>query len=492
MAERILIAASNPWSFCLAVERDAAAIERPDEVDAIDIFRLCGRESPHWRGRDRIIETLNRKIDRFVMPAINGRDITADIAFDRGNIPPLPATYDALRAYEMGGAKIGLAVLSSVSSLTTIQFPRDLAEFGPALAPAWRSAHISMRIGEAVRQLGYDRVWIFNGRHCATRPFCDLIERDSELIRYEQGSAGDHYIRSSRSIHHPAELAHLIETHDFDPEAGEQFFRERLEKDAKNEVGLISAPQSSGQLPAGVRPGSTISFFTSASDEMFAVTDDAAYGDFATQHDIAVALADACQTHGLTLIVRLHPHLRFKHPAWLREWNFAELERGGAVVLQPTDPCDSYALVRASRGVITVGSTIGLEASYLGIPNAVVGRWLGGCLGASIEANSASHLADFIADPQLPPEARQRALQFGSFYKCGGKPLASLDVGSHPHFARIDGRIVDPIRYALQKIRGAFRPPTGDPNALDIRSGMQGGRVILPPGTDYSSASKER
>ena len=33
------------------------------------------------------------------------------------------------------------ALLSTTSSLTTIQFPSDLSEFGNVLEPAWRSAH---------------------------------------------------------------------------------------------------------------------------------------------------------------------------------------------------------------------------------------------------------------------------------------------------------------------------------------------------------------
>jgi len=491
MAERILIASSNPWSFCMAVERDAARIEH-GRVDAIDMYRLCGRASPHPRFRDKVIETLNRKIARFVMPAVNGRDITADIVIDRGNIPAIPATYDELRAYELGGAKIGLAVLSTVSSLTTIQFPRDLSEFGPVLAPAWRSAHISFRIGEAVRRLGYDRVWMFNGRHCATRPFCDVVERGSEIVRYEQGSAGNRYIRASGSVHHPGTMAALMEAHDFDAEAGELYFRERIERGSATEVGVFNALQSSGALPKDMPPGPVVSFFTSSSDEMFAISDDPPYASLGSQHGIATALSDACRQHGFGLVVRLHPHLRFKHPAWRREWDFEELARRNVVVVDPSDPCDSYALMRASRCVVTAGSTVGLEASYLGIPNAVVGTSVGGRLGASVEAQCANDLADFVANPRLPPEARQRALLFGSFYKRGGKLLPELDVGIHPHFARIDGRIVDPIRYALQVLRFALRPPTGDPNALDMKSGMQAGRVVLAPGTDYSSEMKRR
>lgn len=485
---RVLIASANPWSFCMAVEQDIAAIHAADQVDAVNLFSLCSRASPHWRLRDKIIESLNRKIDRFVMPTINGRDLTSDIRIDRGRFPAIPTSYDELRHYEVGGAKVGLAVLSSVSSLTTIQYPLDLAEFGAVLDLAWCSAHVSLRVGEAIRRMGYDKVYIFNGRHCYSRPFCDVIERDAEVIRYEQGSAGNRYIWAAGSVHHPVPLTRIIEGHEFDPAAGEAFYRQRLEKDPKTEVGLLTAEQRSGALPEGVTPGEFVTFFTSSSDEMFAVTDDPLYGSFSTQHDVALALSNTCRAHGLKLVVRLHPHLRFKHPAWKREWSLHELTDRGVIVLGPSDPCDSYALLRGSQSVITTGSTVGLEATYLGVPNAVVGTWVAGCIGASVVANTADEIARFVANPRLPSNARERALVYGSFYKRAGKLLPALDVGIHPNLARLNGKVVDPIRYVVQRLRFLIRPPKHDPLALDIKSGLQAGRVLLPPGTDYSSA----
>ena len=485
MIKRVLIASGNPWSFCMAVERDFARIWPGAQVDAVNLFTLCSRASPHWRRRDKLIETVDRKIERFVMPLVH-RDITADVRPDTGDIPPLPDSYDALRAYELDTAKVGLAALSSVSSLTTIQYPSSLQEYGSVLEPAWRSAHLSLRIGKKVRDLDYDKVVIFNGRHCYSRPFCDLVEQRSELIRYEQGSAGNRYIAAPHSIHEPECLAQLIEQEPFDPEAGHGFFRARMEKDPRNEVGFMTAKQRHGELPEDMKRGQAVVFFTSSSDEMHAVTDHALYGSFPTQHEVALVLADICAGRGLQLIVRLHPHLRFKHPAWKREWDFAEFEERGAIIIPPEDPADSYAMVRAAHAVITTGSTIGLEASYLSVPNAVVGSWVGGWLGASVVANTAEDLARFIGETQLPPEAREAALRFGSFYRTAGKPLAELDVGIHPNFARIDGRIVDPVRYAAQKLRFLLHPPT-NPDALDIKSGLQAGRVVLAPGTDYSS-----
>ena len=157
-------------------ERQMARSHPGAQVDALNLFTLCSRASPHWRQRDKLVETLGRKFERFVLPAINGRDITNDIHIDRRIAPPFPVTYETLRDYELGGARLGLAVLSTVSSLTTIQSPCSLEEYGPVLEPAWRTAHLSLRIGQAVRALGYDKVVMFIRRHCYSRPFWDGVE----------------------------------------------------------------------------------------------------------------------------------------------------------------------------------------------------------------------------------------------------------------------------------------------------------------------------
>jgi hypothetical protein len=81
-------------------------------------------------------------------------------------------------------------------------------------------------------------------------------------------------------------------------------------------------------------------------------------------------------------------------------------------------------------------------------------------------------------------------LLFGSFYKSAGKPLPELDVGLRPNLARIAGRIVDPVRYAFEKLKSPFADPPSDSTALDLKSGMQAGRVVLASGSDYGKAAR--
>ena len=449
--KKILVASMNPWAFCMAVEADVARSHAGDRVDLVNMYRLCSRYSPHWRPLDRAIEAVNRKIERFVRPAINGEEITGRLAATPVTVPPVPETFEALRGYKLEGAHIGLGVLSSVTSVTTIREPTHLDEYGSALPRAWDAAHRSFHLAKAIAAMSYDEIWVFNGRHCYARPFCDVLERSATVMRYEQGSTGNSYVAADRMVFDPEVFARLVRANPFDPALGEAFYRERLERVPGNEAELFTGEQIPGYLP--VEGERIVSFFTSSTDEMYSVKDEPTFGVYARQSDAALAVAEQCSRLGYRLVIRMHPHLQYKSDAWRREWDFEALAKLGTMVVEPADPCDSYALVRASHCVFTVGSSVGVEAAYLGVPNAVVGLWTHGPMGTSAVVRDAGEIAAFISDPVLPDGAHEAALRYGSFCKRAGKLLPELRFGDHPNLATIDGRPVDPVRYAVQKLR---------------------------------------
>jgi hypothetical protein len=378
----------------------------------------------------------------------------------------------------IGEAHVGLGVLSSVTSHTTIEHADTMSDYGEVLGHAWRTAHLSARVGQIVDAMGYDEVYIFNGRHCISRPFCDILQRRIPVYRYEQGGGGNRYIMSADGVHQPASVARLIDEHDFDAATGERFFAERFEKGPGSAARFFTVAQVDEQLPPGLLPGRTVSLFTSSADELYAVSDTGLYGEFTTQFEVGRTIAEACAERGETFVIRYHPHLQFKHASWKKEWDFEALRELGAILVMPDDTVDTYALLRASRCIFSFGSTVGFEASYLGIPSADVGDWAGGALGAVAVANSAGAVRRFIADPSLPERAREQAIRYGSYAKRAGKLLPELEVGSHPYYSRIGGRIVDPVRYVYQRIRSPFSrrsrlalPPGGkvivEPSVLD-------------------------
>jgi hypothetical protein len=195
-----------------------------------------------------------------------------------------------------------------------------------------------------------------------------------------------------------------------------------------------------------------------------------------------VAIAEAARRHGKRFVIRFHPHLQYKHESWRREWDFERLRSAGVILIGPSDPCDSYALAGIAHCVFTCGSTVGFECTYRGIPNADLGKWLGGHMGVMHHVMDEADVDAFIGSPRLPAGARDKALMYGSYGRRAGRELPELQLGSHPYFARIDGRIVDPFRYAFQAIRGKITDRTGAdklvPNSV---GGTSDGKVILDP-----------
>lgn len=485
--KRFLIASANPWSFALAVERQLAREHAGDAVDLLDLWSICGRFSPHWSKRDRIIEQLNRKIARFIRPVINGKEITREVAPDHAAVPPMPREVADLRHYKLDGVPIGLAILSSVFEVTTIHGARTPADYGGLFEDAWASAHLSLQIGQAIAKLGYDRVYIFGGRHCYSRPFVDAAAKTGEVLRHEQGGTGTDFILSETSFYEPANFAQIIAACPVDERAGAEFFEERLNRSQKTDAWFLTRGQTPGLIPEPLRGRPLVTFFNSSVDELYAIRDEIRFGSFTTQYEATLALARICHDEGKAFAIRFHPHLQFKHPSWRREWDFAALEALGAVLIEPDDPADTYALARASESVISCGSTISFECSYLGIPNAVVGEGISNAMGASASIEDEEELRAFVRSPSLPSDARQIALALGSFYKKGATPVSGLDPAAHPNFSRIDGRIVDPVRYAIQRARGAVSRLTG--RAAENRSGIVEGRVTLPSGDRYRNAA---
>ena len=487
MAKRILIASANPWSFALAVERQLAREHAGDTVDLLDLWSICGRFSPHWSKRDRIIERLNCKIARFIRPVISGREVTREVAPKHAAVPPVPRELSNLRHYGVDGLPIGLAILSSVFELTTVHGARTPADYGGLFEDAWQSAHLSLQIGKAVAQLGYDRVYIFGGRHCYSRPFVDAAAKAGEVLRYEQGGTGTAFVMSEKSIYEPGNLARIIAACPVDEQAGAEFFEERLNRTGTWDASFFTSGQTPGRIPEALRGRPLVTFFNSSVDELYAIKDEIRFGSFATQYEAVLALARVCRDEGKNFAVRFHPHLQYKHPSWRREWDFAALEALGAVLIEPGDPTDTYALARASESVISCGSTISFECSYLGIPNAVIGEGISNTMGASATIGDEEELGAFVRSPSLPRGARRIALALGSFYKKGATPVSGLDPAAHPNLSLIDGRIVDPIRYAVQRARELVGRMTG--RAAENRSGIVEGRVTLPSGRRYRNAA---
>ena len=208
----------------------------------------------------------------------------------------------------------------------------------------------------------------------------------ASVVRYEQGSAGNRYIAAPYSIMSRATRSDSSKLTIIDPEAGEAFFQERLERQSGTDVGLYTATQAPGDRPAkreGRRDRRLLHLVVGRD----LCSDGRARSEASTRRIMSRwPSADICDRRGLQLLVRLHPHLRFKHAC-------LEVESGispnsNAAAQSSLNPKTLPTVTRSFALPIRWSPPAPRSASKLrisGFRTPSSGTWVGGRLGASVE-----------------------------------------------------------------------------------------------------------
>lgn len=452
--KRALLVCANPFPMSVATLQQIARklVSEGAIVDAYNAYPDVVSHLPQVKFRDRFYERTAAKYRRFILPAINGRDLTETVRIEPMEFPPLPETVSELRSAIAYGAKVGLAALSSAASLTKIAVSDKTSHYGSVLVKTWEVAH---RAASAATQLrvGHDEIYIFNGRHAHTRPFCDIFEEAGTVIRFEAGAVKNSYILSDGALHDSRNIAHRISNHPIDLEAGAAFFKNSRERRSDTSAYQFTKKQRAGLLPQSLDSNAIVSMFTSSEDEIFAVKDHASFGEFATQFDVAIAVASFCRDIGKTFVLRMHPHLAIKHSLWKQAWSFDLLTSLGAKIVMPDEPIDSYALFDASQAVVTCGSTVGIEAAFAGRPSLMVGEHAATLLGVCSSASNVEEINRFLHNPMALEKARENAVLMASYFQTSGYSIPNLIEGNTIELGRLDGSLIDPVRYYAKSLQ---------------------------------------
>ena len=465
-AERCLLLYANPFIASVATLRELGlrARECGATVDALDVMRFLDAPTQNLGWRDHLYERVGAKYRRFILPAINGIDITPQMSPVDEDPPALPEDIETLRTFRVRGAKIGLAALSSAATLTQLAERESTATYGSTLADTWVTAHRAALLADQLRGR-YDTVFVFNGRTASTRPFCDILGDEGTVVRYEIGAVPNSYVASPGPLHDSELIRRRVLAQPLDTEAGIGFFEDRRARRPGTDAHRFTGRQTVGLLPDAVSADRPVSMFTSSEDEFFAIRDSASFGDFASQFDVALALSEICREAGKSFALRLHPHLALKkNRSWMANWPLERLRERSAHIIEPSEPIDSYALVDASEAVVTCGSTISMEAAYFGKPSLVVGDNYATAMGICSQALDRTAIERFVRSPQPLPDARDNAIRFASYEATKGTPVRGLRDGTDPARARLDGRLIDPARHTVERMKrmvGRLRPSPG-------------------------------
>jgi hypothetical protein len=353
---------------------------------------------------------------------------------DRAELAGLPESFTnlgALKGYHVGGYDLGMAVASTVISMT--RHPEfSLDEHGETvrrLLVSGMAVYRSMENHLGARPA--DRVYILNGRMATMRAVLRACQRRGvECHVYEQGSGPDrlHVYKNT----YPHDFHYLVaEIRQAWTDAADRpdregvaarFYRERVLGKDQSWFSFVKEQQPD-LLPLDWDPSChNVVIYNSSEDEYAAIDEEWQNPLYPSQLDGLRRLrADLDRLPAnVHLYLRIHPNLKgLAH----------ELEPLVALagprftVIPPDDPVSSYALLMNASTVLTFGSTVGIEAAYWGKPSVLAGvNWYRD-FGSTYNPSNHEELLDLLSRP-LEPLGKEGALVYGYYMLSYGERLS--------------------------------------------------------------------
>jgi hypothetical protein len=321
--------------------------------------------------------------DALLLQLSNCQDLDSLYMLDFGGITPGPAISNAL-AFETQGKIDKIDAHRATLNKLLISY-----------------LEIYFLASEHIKKEDYKSVIVYNGRFLHERAVWDACKNlGQDVILYETVRDRFHY-RHNQGFHNHFVNQQVMIDH---------WNNSELSLEKKVEIGsryfedLSSAKNAFYNPPSGpvVSKRKNIVFFSNSDDEYVGFRENGVLPDqLETIFQIAKHLN--C-LNDYDFIVRLHPNLKNK--------SLSEQERWGALsgistirIFDQFSLQDSYELMRNASGVISFGSTIGLEASFWEIPSLVFGESSYGRLGA---VDTVTNMGEFFSWVDTLPLVKQQ------------------------------------------------------------------------------------
>lgn len=224
-----------------------------------------------------------------------------------------------------------------------------------------------------------DEVWVWNGRPFHDRTIVEYARKKNITIKFmEIGGEGinqSRWILHKDSPHNRVKHQKSIATH------------YNCTKPVKKNIDFWYESQK----PGGTNNFSTnfvfnenlvklknvFVFYSSSSDEVSAISLDWDSW-FENQIEAVKFLIDYFeQRPELTLVIRVHPNQKHKSKTDRVKWHSIQSAANNIFIYDYNSKIDSYQLLELAKGVLTYGSSMGVEAAYMSKPGALLAksRW---------------------------------------------------------------------------------------------------------------------
>jgi hypothetical protein len=359
---------------------------------------------------------------------------------------------DELKAIEYRGVDIGYSVLSFYVDLKRNLYPDfnevTVAFFDQLLRVAAHLTHAVEVIDDVIKP---DQYAVFNGRLFDARPFfrkpclmgrraqCFEVESmpptwEFLSVHYTNSLPHDVLANSEKIVSYWNECAQNMPRQKM-MQIGESFFEgRRMKAPISSKTESFVALQVANKMPEGWDSTKrNFVFFNSSEDEFAGI--DKVFDSFKykpTQREVVEIIATlASQVDpSIHIYLRLHPNLKnVKHQYHLELLNLGAQFQNVTVV--PADSVVStYALIDAAEKIITVGSTVGVEAVYSKKPSILLGPSYYQLLNICYMPKEDDELQGMLKDV-LAPKEPLAAIQYGFYWTSDkGRKWERFDFGS--------------------------------------------------------------
>jgi hypothetical protein len=344
---------------------------------------------------------------------------------------------DEVKNITIDNADIGMAALSSVVSVLREPYPDLQNNMDIIRKNIEASAIVYYSIHNYLAEYKPDVFIMLNGRFSALRPALRAAQAlGIESYIHERAAVTGRYsfVRNSY-VHDLDQLKSEIHTVWGESEHSEEekksiareWFLERLQ--GIEQAGVSYEKRNiKDKLPPGFDAEKiNLGVFISSEDEYVAVEDwiNPHYKD---QNDgIHRLLIDIHDDDRFAIYIRMHPNLANMDNSQTRRLYELSQLYPSVNLINAEDDISSYSLVKHCSMVITYGSTIGVEALFIGTPSILMGRTeyedLGGCIKPADHMEFIRILKDYADNKCLPPTSSgdNAISRFGYYMKTKGE-----------------------------------------------------------------------
>ena len=339
-----------------------------------------------------------------------------------------------LNALAQEGAYLELISRSREAAPDKNKYVQTLTRLQNSYIKTYSAAHYS---------LSKDRpsfVYLFNGRFLQEKAVADCCKQMKiPVIFFERFNPSwlDKYFLFYESTHSPKYRSRtMLDFFDYTEDTlqqnlikiGEKWFSDRALGLTQN----FTKDQNSTLIRKTNKP--FFVFFHSSEDEL--ITTDLIspiWSDQISALKSLVSVINSIGTHDL--VIRIHPNLSHKSNEEIDLWNRLAHE---LTILHPwitflayDNNVNSYSLIDRSDGVITVGSTIGVEAAFKEKKSILLGRAFHEDMDITLNPKNKAELRNFLLQTIPAPEIisrRRNALKYAAFHALGGIKYSAVEV----------------------------------------------------------------